>query len=303
MIAKAALLASIVLPASTLVARSLDSAVAARRTANCSNCATWNAPQRPFNLHGTTYFVGTHGLSAVLITSPGGHILIDGGLNESAPLIASNIKALGFRIEDVKLIVNSHDHYDHAGGIAELQRLSGAVVAGSPPSAAVFKSGAVGRDDPQYGIAFAIAPVLNVRAIADGDTLRVGSLAIVAHFTPGHTPGGTSWTWRSCQAGSCRDVVYADSQTPVSADGFLFTSNTAYPGAVRDFERSEATLESLRCDILITPHPDQSSLWERVARKDGGQVDALVNPQACKDYAATARKALAKRIATETTKP
>ena|ERR1700733_8790609 len=95
---------------------------------SCANCAVWNKPQQAFKIYGNTYYVGTHGLSSILITSDSGHVLIDGALPESAPPIVANIRSLGFRVEDVKLIVNSHAHFDHAGGIAELQRLSGAVL-------------------------------------------------------------------------------------------------------------------------------------------------------------------------------
>src|SRR5215211_1181476 len=113
----------------------------AQRTRECPSCAEWNQPHRPFRLHGDTYFVGTHGLSAILITSPAGHVLVDGALPESAPLIRANIEALGFRMRDVKLIVNSHAHFDHAGGIAALQRASGARVLASAWSAEVMTRG------------------------------------------------------------------------------------------------------------------------------------------------------------------
>jgi metallo-beta-lactamase class B len=139
-----------------------------------------------------------------------------------------------------------------------------------------------------------------VRVFADGETLRVGPLALTARSTPGHTPGGTTWSWRSCDAGRCVDLVYADSQTPVSADGFLFTRSPSYPSAIQDFERGFATLEALSCDILVTPHPSASGLWERVAARDRGNADALVDREACRRYAATARQALARRVATET---
>jgi metallo-beta-lactamase class B len=125
---------------------------AAARARECPSCAEWNAPQKPFRLYGNSWFVGTHGLSAVLLTSANGHVLIDAGLPESAPLIAQNIATLGFRMQDVKLIVNSHDHYDHAGGIAELQKLSGARVAASAPSAKVLQDGDSENDDPQFGL-------------------------------------------------------------------------------------------------------------------------------------------------------
>lgn len=156
-------------------------------------------PQQAFRIYGNTYYVGTHGLSSVLIASEGGHVLIDGALPESAPLIAANIRSLGFRIQDVKLILNSHAHFDHAGGIAELQRLSGARVAASRWTADVMKKGEVPRDDPQFGALRPIARVARVETFEDGETLRAGSLAVTAHLTPGHTPGGTSWTWRSCE--------------------------------------------------------------------------------------------------------
>src|SRR5690349_20870602 len=142
----------------------------------CRQCATWNIPQVPFRIYGNTYYVGPHGLSSILVTSSAGHVLIDGALPESVPQIVANIRTLGFRIEDVKLIVNSHAHFDHAGGVAELQRLSHATVAASPASAAVIERGTSGPDDPQYGSLPGFAPVRGVRVIADGETVRVGTL-------------------------------------------------------------------------------------------------------------------------------
>lgn len=268
-------------------------------TPNCPDCATWNAPHAPFKVFGNTYFVGTNGLSALLITSPQGHVLIDGGLMESARPIATSIRSLGFRVEDVKLLLNSHVHYDHAGGLGTLQQLSTADVAATAPSAEVLRRGTVGRDDPQYGIAFPIDKLERVRVVKDGETVRVGPLAVQAHLTAGHTPGGTSWTWRSCDGDRCLSLVYGDSQSAISADGFLFSRNTTYPNVVRDFEAGFRTLESLPCDILITPHPDGSGLWTRLARRDAGDPDALRDPTACKAYAAGARERLAKRLASE----
>ena len=272
------------------------------RSVECPSCAEWNAPQAPFRIYGNTYWVGTHGLGSILITSRDGHVLIDGGLPESAPAILDNIRALGFRVQDVKLILNSHAHFDHAGGIAALQRVSGARVAASPWSARVMERGRSGPGDPQYGVLLSYPPVKDVRSFADGDTLRVGSLALVAHFTGGHTPGGTSWSWRSCEEGRCLDMVYADSQTPVSADGFSFTRNTTYPSVIADFEHGFAVLDALPCDVLLTPHPDASHLWERLAARDAGTPGALVNPAACKAYASAARERLMRRIASEGTR-
>jgi metallo-beta-lactamase class B len=267
--------------------------------ASCDRCPEWNAAQAPFQIYGNTYYVGVKGLSAILITSPEGHVLIDGALPESAAPIADHIRSLGFRIEDVKLIANSHVHYDHAGGIAELQRLSGAEVVASAASAPVLKHGGVGRDDPQFGILIPIPPAKRVRTIADGETLHVGPLSLTAHLTPGHTPGGTTWTWSSCERTRCLDIVYADSLSAVSADGFLFSRNHRYPHAVQDFERSFATVSALRCDILVSTHPEASGLWDRLAKREQGDANALVDAAACGRYAQSAREGLTKRLAHE----
>ncbi|HEU4628807.1 MAG TPA: subclass B3 metallo-beta-lactamase [Gemmatimonadaceae bacterium] len=280
-----------------LLAQGRDSASAAPRAAECPSCAEWNAPHDPFRIHGNSYYVGTHGLGAILITSPAGHVLIDGGLPESAPRIAASVRALGFRVEDIRLILNSHAHWDHAGGIAELQRASDATVAATAWSARVLEQGRSVPGDPQYSIALAYPAVRDVRVVADGDTLRVGPIVLTAHVTAGHTPGGTSWSWRSCEGDRCLDLVYADSQTPVSADDFQFTRNDSYPSALQDFARGLAALEGMRCDVLLTPHPGASRLWERVA------AGTLVDGEACRRYAAAARQAVARRAAAEARRP
>jgi metallo-beta-lactamase class B len=235
------------------------------------------------------------------VVSDAGLVLIDGALPDSAPLIAADIRTLGFRIEDVKLILSSHAHYDHAGGIAELQRLSGATVEASEWSAAVLSKGGVSRSDPQYGQLRPIAAVAHVRTLRDGQSFRVGDVVLTAHLTPGHTPGGTSWTWKSCEGSRCLDMVYADSLTPVSADGFKFTNGRDYPGALADFEKSFAFLSAAPCDILLTPHGDSSGFWDRLdARKRGMVPDPMIDSTQCRQLADRSREQLRTRIATET---
>ncbi len=224
-------------------------------------------------------------------------MLLDGDLPESTANIVAGIRALGFRIDDVKVIASSHVHFDHAGGIAELQRLSGARVVASQASAPILKHGGVGRDDPQFGSLAPIRAVKRVRAVKDGETLHVGPIALTAHLTPGHTPGGTSWTWISCENGRCLNIVYADSLTAVSADGYLFTKHSH---ALKDFERSFATLAALPCDILVSTHPEVSGLWDRLAKREQGDANALVDATACRRYVDGARDRLAKRVAEET---
>jgi metallo-beta-lactamase class B len=261
----------------------------------CEACAGWNEPQTPFRIHGNTWYVGTRGLAAVLITSPDGHVLIDGGLPASAPLILDNVRALGFEPGDIRLLLNSHAHFDHAGGIAALQRASGARVAASEASAPVLERGRSAPGDPQHGVLLDFPPVAEVQRFADGDTLRVGPIALTAHLTAGHTPGGTTWSWRSCEGARCLDLVYADSQTPISADGFHYSDSADYPGAIADFERGFRTLETLACDVLVTPHPGASSLWDRLAAGPEG----LVDPEACRRYAAAGRRQLERRLENE----
>jgi metallo-beta-lactamase class B len=261
---------------------------------DCPSCKIWNQPQEPFKIYGNTYYVGTHGLSSILVTSPAGHVLIDSALPESVVQIRDHIHALGFRIEDVKLILNSHVHFDHAGGIAELQHWSRARVAASDWSAEVLRNGGVAKDDPQYGLLPHIAKLKQVERLDEKSVLRLGDIAVTAHFTPGHTPGGTSWTWRSCEGDNCLNLVYADSLTAVSAPEFKFT---AHPDALKGFEKSFAFLENTPCDILITVHPELSGLWSRLERrKRGEKPDPMVDGRACGNLAANRREQLRKRV-------
>lgn len=286
-------------PVSVVRAQARDGVPTPITSIACTSCAEWNAPQAPVRLFGNTYFVGPHGLSAILVTSPQGHALVDAALPQSAPLIAAHIRALGFRLEDVKIIAFSHVHYDHAGGVAELQRLTGAAVVASPIAAQAMRAGASGPDDPQFGELPPISALRTVRELVDGEVVRVGPLALTVHFTPGHTPGGTSWSWRACEGAVCRDIVYADSQSPISAERFRFTDNATYPAALADFARGLATLEQLPCDILLTPHPDASGLWQRVAKRESGDANALVDARACMEFVAAARRRVAERVAKE----
>lgn len=253
----------------------------------------------PFRLYANTYYVGTQEASSVLITSSEGHVLIDAGLPESGAIIIANIAALGFRIEDVKMIMNSHGHAEHAGGLAELQRRSDALVFASPSSALDLAAGEVGPDDPQYHAAAKFPPVSDMRLARDGSHFTVGSLKLTAHATPGHTPGGLSWSWQSCEANRCLAMVYADSLEPVSRPGFKFSASSEYPNALTDFAHSFETLEKLPCDVLVTALPQASALWQRLAARADKGTEAFVDAGACRAYAGAARSALATRLSSE----
>lgn len=276
-------------------AQDIDSLTRAYPPSQCSSCAEWNEPQDPFKIHGNSYYVGTYGLSAILVTSPEGHVLIDAALPNSAPLILQNIRTLGFDPADIELILNSHVHFDHAGGIAAIQKISNARVAASPGSAPVLEQGRSGPSDPQYGELLDFPAVDNVERFTPGDTLRVGPIALASHATAGHTPGGTSWSWRSCESDDCLNIVYADSQTPISAEGFRYTDSATYPAALADFEHGLTVLENLECDIMFTTHPSFTSVWDKLKKGE-----SLIEPEACRKYAARAREMVANRVSRET---
>jgi metallo-beta-lactamase class B len=265
---------------------------------NCDACAAWNRPQAPFKVHGNTYFVGPKGLSVVLVETPKGLVLLDGALPESVPLVLEHLKALGKRIQDVKWIGISHAHYDHVGGVAALARLSGAKVVATAHAAGVLKAGIVGKDDPQVGFGeqMRFAPVKRVTVMKDGDSIKLGDVTLTMHTTAGHTPGGTSWTWGSCEGGRCANLVYADSLNAVSAPGYRFTDNQK---VVADLRASMAKLRSLPCDILISAHPDHSKLLERLAARDGGKPDGMFDAEGCRKYADAASNRLERTLAKE----
>ena len=272
----------------------------------CERCAEWNKARQPFRIFGNTYYVGPDGLSSLLITSDAGHILLDGGLQQSAAVIDANIRALGFRTQDIRIIGASHAHYDHVGGIAALQRASAAFVAMSAPGVKALIGGGPTLDDPQYAIGVrenAFPPVANTRAVKDGETLQVGPLSITAHLTPGHTPGGTSWTWRSCEGARCLNMVYADSLTVVSADGFKFTGGDGHPDITPTFRATIAKVEGLPCDVIVSTHPGSTGLADKIKRRDSGAgIDAFIDTDSCRKYAANARLDLDRRISRERAK-
>lgn len=267
----------------------------------CSSCDEWNEPIEPFQVYANTYYVGTAGLSALLVTGDAGHILLDGGLSQSAPLIEASIRKLGFKLGDVKLILNSHAHYDHAAGIAALQRASGATVVSSASGAQGFAIGNAVPDDPQAGFGNNDFPaVKNVRVVTDKEVVRLGPLAIQMHHTAGHTPGSTTWTWQSCAEGKCLSMVYADSISAVAAPGFRFTGDASTPSRVDQFRKSITTVGELPCDIMITTHPMATDLAGKLKKRSAKPaVDPFIDPQACRVLAANAMKALDARIAEE----
>lgn len=265
----------------------------------CGDCAAWNAPRAPFRVFGNTSYVGVEGLSSVVIDTGEGLILLDGALPQSAPLIAQNLRTLGLDVRNVKYILNSHAHFDHAGGIAALQRLSGARVLASEAGARALALGGTVPEDPQagFGARFHYPAVAKVETVADGARLQLGKVVVTAHHTPGHTPGGVTWTWRSCEGARCVDVVYAESLTAVAAPGYRYSAER---GRVEQLRRSIARVRALPCDVLIPTHPGAGRLFEQAAASARTGRKAFLDAGACRAYAERADQGLAARVKQET---
>jgi metallo-beta-lactamase class B len=265
----------------------------------CEDCPAWNKAREPFRVFGNTYYVGTDGLSALLVTGDAGHVLLDAGLAQSAPLIDANIRKLGFKTEDVKLIVISHGHFDHAGGANALQRHTGATVAASASTADAMRRGENTPDDPQYGFGRqfnGFPAVKNVKVAADQEVLTIGKTGITVHLIPGHAPGSTAYTWQSCENGKCLNMVYADSVTSGSAPGFK------YGKRLDSFQKSIEKVAALPCDIILSPHPQFTQVDQKLKRRaemKGSAPDPFIDPNGCKAYAAAGMKQLEARRAQE----
>lgn len=251
----------------------------------CVNDPLWMAPHKPFRIYGNTWYVGTRGISALLITSPTGHVLIDAGVPGSVPLVEANVRRLGINLRDIKWILNSHAHCDHAGGIAGIAHDTGAQVIASAGDTPLLTRG--GHGDPQFGDRLLFPLVTVTRTVAHGESLSLGDLVLTAHLTPGHTPGNTSWTWTSCEDKRCLKMAYVGS---LSAPDYKLIGSTSYPDIVKDYESSFATIAALPCDIALAPHPGMVDFWERVARRKQGDVNALIDPALCRDYVKGSRE-------------
>lgn len=257
----------------------------------CKEDAGWSDPTAPRHVFGNTWFVGTCSIGAFLITSPQGHVLIDAATAEAAPHIAANIRAAGFKVEDIKTILVTHEHNDHVGGVSELQTLSGAEVLARSAAADALKAGIADRRDPQFDIAERFPVVANVHTKTDGEAVVIGPLRIDHLPNTGHTAGGSGWAWTSCEGEICRRIVYPDSVTAISDKTYRYVDHPAHVAAFRE---TLARIKAQRCDILLTTHVQASNL---LARLDGKQ--ALVDADACKAYADRGLQVLEKRLMDE----
>jgi len=260
---------------------------------------SWNRPVKPFRIIGNVYYVGAYEVTSYLITTPRGHILLDSGFSETVPLIRENLKQLGFKLEDVKLLINSHAHYDHAGGLAELKSLTGAKLAASEADAAQLALG--GKGDFQWGDTLAFPPVTADRILHDGDTVELGGVWLVAHLTPGHTKGNTTWTMELKDGGKTYNVVFMGS---TSAPGYKLVNNSKYTNIVADYQHSFRVLESLPCDVFLGPHGSFFALKEKMARlEQGAKTNPFIDPQGYRDFLKDSEQSFYEQLKTQQAKP
>jgi metallo-beta-lactamase class B len=242
---------------------------------------SWRQPVPPFALAEHSWYIGTAGLSVVLVKTAQGAVLIDGGLPQAAPMVLQHMRELGVAPGDLKLILNSHAHIDHAGPLAQLKRETGAKLVLSAESAVLLARG--DSDDIHFGEGLTFPPANADRIVMDGEVVELGGMRFTAHFTPGHTPGSTSWTWDDQRAGKPLRIAYVDS---LSAPGYQLIGNARYPRIVEDYRRTFATVRALPCDLLLTPHPGGSG-WTPEAT-----TAPHPEPMSCGQYADKAEQAL-----------
>jgi metallo-beta-lactamase class B len=249
----------------------------------------WTTPHAPFRVIGDVYYVGSKDLASYLITTPQGHILINSSLSSSVPLIKKSVEALGFNFKDVKILLISHAHWDHAAGSAEIKRLTGAKYMVMDADVPVVESG--GKTDFQYGgsAGSRFQPAKVDRVLHDGDEVKLGGVVLVAHKTPGHTKGCTTWTMTVKEGGRSYNVVIVGS--PNVNAGYKLVGNAAYPAIAEDYKLTFRTLRSLPCDVFLGAHGGYFGMEAKFARMGAGGGNPFIDPEGYKGYVAEREQA------------
>jgi metallo-beta-lactamase class B len=234
---------------------------------------SWTTPVKPFRIAGDIYYVGTEGLGSYLIAKDHTAILIDGTLAANAPLIERNIRSLGFRLSDVKLLLENHAHYDHVGALAQIQNDTQAPLYASAGDRWALEHGRP-RGDTNYGLR-RFPPVKVAGIVADGETLGRGDFHLTAVLTPGHTPGCTSWATNVVDGGQQLRVLFLCS---ITVAGNVLVGNREYPDIAADYARTFEKLATLNADVVLTGHPEIADVLGREARAAAGDRNAFVDP-------------------------
>lgn len=261
----------------------------------CGTRDGWSDPAPPAKIHGNSWYVGTCGITVVLVETKAGLVLVDTGPEDAAPHVLANIRTLGFDPKQVKWLLMTHEHFDHVGGMAAIQQATGAKLLVSPGAAEAMRSGQADPADPQAPLLakFPMKPARVDRVLRSGSSLLLGGTRFTMQANPTHSPGSVSWTWPSCEGGKCLTIAYADSVNTISSDNYRFTD---HPERVEAARAGLRVIEGLPCDLLLTPHPSGSDLLKRLSHQA-----PLLTPRACLAYAAAGSERLAKRLEREKT--
>src|SRR4051812_17038787 len=245
--------------------------------AAAQNDPSWTEPFPAFRIAGNLYYVGSKGLANYLIATPQGHILINSDLEANVPLIRASVEKLGFKFSDIKILLISHAHWDHDAGSALIKQLTHAKYMVMDQDVAVVESG--GKTDFQYGQTPGnlYQPAKVDRVLHDGDEVRLGDAVLVAHLTPGHTRGCTTWTMKVKEGAKTYDVVIVGS--PNVNDGYKLVGNTVYPGIAEDYERTFRVLASLPCDYFLGAHGSYFDMEAKYARLKEGTPSPFIDPE------------------------
>jgi metallo-beta-lactamase class B len=255
----------------------------------------WTEPFPPFRIAGNLYYVGSKDLASYLITTPRGLLLINSDLETSVPLIRASVEKLGYKFSGIRILLISHGHWDHDGGSAAIKAITGATYMVMDGDVSVVESG--GKTDFQYGNqpASLYPPTKVDRVLHDGDEVKLGSTTLVAHLTPGHTKGCTTWTTKVEDAGKTYDVVIVGS--PNVNEGYKLVNNLAYPEIATDYERTFRVLKSLPLDIFLGAHGSYFDLQTKYARLKEGAAAPFVDPAGYKSYITDREEAFRKELA------
>lgn len=244
---------------------------------------SWSAPQAPFQITDHIYAVGTAGIGVYLITTPEGHILIDAATEKGADVVEANIKTLGFKLTDVKYLLENHAHNDHVGGLAQLKKSTGAKLLASKADRYALERGEHHGDNENGPTKF---PAVKVdKLIADGEVIRLGGISLQTVLTPGHTAGCTSWLTRDTSNGVDRSVFFLGS---LSVAGNRLVNNKVTPGIVADYRSSFARAKAIQADILLIGHPPFIQFDEKYRAQQNGKRDAFVDPNLLQQFVAQA---------------
>jgi metallo-beta-lactamase class B len=259
---------------------------------------SWKAPLPPHHIIGNIYYVGPTGVSSWLITTSHGHVLIDTTFPECVPQICSNVEKLGFRVRDIKLILSSHAHVDHAGGHALMKQRTGAQIVASAADAHVLETGGADDFSPFPKELLAYPPVKADRIVKDGERVTLGDVTLTAHLTPGHTKGATTWTMPLKDGDETYQVLFFSSTSIVPLTRLL--NNPQYPNIVEDYAATFKKLKTLPCDIFLGPHADQFGLADKLARLDRHEnPNPFIDPEGWKKFLAYAEGTYLKQLEVE----